>query len=183
MKKCSTCRIIKEDSEFYKDKTMKNGLHPKCKSCSKLLREKYRISGKIKEWDSKYNNSIKGNTARSIYKKKWYSENLNRIHDYNNSPYMKKKKYNYTKQYRIKNKEKFRAYNILGEAVRSGRINKQNSCSVCKISGVVIEAHHYDYSKPLDVVWVCNKCHKNIHKLEKIVETGSTRTQPMPLTA
>lgn len=49
---------------------------------------------------------------------------------------------------------------ILNRAVRSGRIIKQ-SCSHCgNING---EAHHEDYSKPLNVIWLCRQCHAALH--------------------
>jgi hypothetical protein len=42
----------------------------------------------------------------------------------------------------------------------------QGTCSPCKNCGSVIgvHAHHDDYSKPLDVMWLCPLHHKERHK-------------------
>ncbi len=53
-------------------------------------------------------------------------------------------------------------------AIRTGRIKRPNTCSHCKKEGF-IEGHHADYSKPLDVIWLCKKCHALEHqRLETI---------------
>lgn len=48
---------------------------------------------------------------------------------------------------------------ILGNAVKYGQVKKQ-PCWVC---GETAEAHHPDYSRPLDVVWLCPSHHKQAH--------------------
>lgn len=45
-------------------------------------------------------------------------------------------------------------------AVRSGKINRQ-PCEVC--GSVPAQMHHDDYSKPLDVRWLCAMHHKRLH--------------------
>jgi len=47
--------------------------------------------------------------------------------------------------------------------VRSGRMEKPDICSICT-SSRGIQAHHEDYDKPLDVVWLCTKCHSKLHQ-------------------
>jgi transcription elongation factor Elf1 len=37
----------------------------------------------------------------------------------------------------------------------------------CLICGDKAEAHHHDYSRPLDVMWLCKTHHKETHNLTK----------------
>ena len=60
------------------------------------------------------------------------------------------------------------AHNAAARAVKAGKLNKPSNCEVCGDDGR-IEAHHNDYSKPLEVVWLCVRCHRRIH-------TGKTNT-------
>jgi hypothetical protein len=62
--------------------------------------------------------------------------------------------------YRNKWPEKIRARNAVLYAVRSGQLAKL-PCQVCGDSKS--QAHHPDYSKPLDVIWVCPIHHAEIH--------------------
>ena len=51
-----------------------------------------------------------------------------------------------------------------GAAIRSGKIARQ-PCARCGSDRAV--AHHDDYSKPLDVTWLCRTHHAERHPLEK----------------
>jgi hypothetical protein len=64
-----------------------------------------------------------------------------------------------------RNAEKRAAHVILGNAVRDGRIEKPSNCQRCRMSTVSrrLHAHHDDYAKPLDVEWLCAKCHREEH--------------------
>lgn len=68
----------------------------------------------------------------------------------------------YDKEYREANPEKHRAQNAVNNAVRDGRLSKPDRCSLCG-SQTKVNGHHPDYSKPLDVVWVCTQCHYDLH--------------------
>ena len=58
-------------------------------------------------------------------------------------------------------KKKYVARNVVNNAVRDGRLQKSCCCKRCG-SEKKIQAHHGDYAKPLDVVWLCEKCHNEI---------------------
>ncbi len=77
--------------------------------------------------------------------------------------------------YRLRNKEKIRAQNKLNYAVRMGRIIRQ-SCEGCDSTDKV-NAHHHDYSKPYDVEWLCQDCHKSHHHSGKNLTEEHKRTK------
>jgi hypothetical protein len=63
----------------------------------------------------------------------------------------------YKKRWNDSNPEKRRAEVAVGNAIRDGRLTRQ-PCEDCG-SDERVEAHHDDYSKPLDVTWLCSTCH------------------------
>lgn len=54
------------------------------------------------------------------------------------------------------------AVSLVNNAIRDGRLQRQ-PCEVC---GDPAQAHHDDYSKPLDVRWLCTTHHANHHMRE-----------------
>lgn len=59
------------------------------------------------------------------------------------------------------NREKIRARDTLNNAIKAGRLSKK-PCIIC--GDEKVHGHHYDYSKPLDVKWLCRKHHIEEHK-------------------
>jgi len=45
-------------------------------------------------------------------------------------------------------------------AIKNKSIYKE-PCAIC--GSLKVEAHHFDYLKPLDVIWLCSKHHKKVH--------------------
>jgi len=66
-----------------------------------------------------------------------------------------------TKKFRIKFPKKYKAYNLVVTALRNGTLKKK-PCNVCKSNKV--HAHHEDYDKPLEVIWLCEICHIYLHR-------------------
>lgn len=80
----------------------------------------------------------------------------------------------YLKKYRKENPEKERAHRMVNYRVAKGVIVKPKTCEGCGKQRR-LEAHHEDYSKPLDVVWLCSPCHKFTHSLKRFNEVYDLR--------
>lgn len=58
-----------------------------------------------------------------------------------------------------------RAHGLVRSAIKSGRL-KRKPCEEC--GAAEAHAHHDDYSKPLDVRWLCRKHHARAHPPVKL---------------
>lgn len=56
---------------------------------------------------------------------------------------------------------KKQARTAVGNAIRDGRLSK-SPCEICR--NPIAHAHHDDYSKPLEVRWLCTTHHAQWHK-------------------
>ena len=62
------------------------------------------------------------------------------------------------------------AQNMTEYAIRKDLIQKKDKCEACGDAGnfkdgrTKIQAHHCDYNKPLEVMWLCQRCHHEWHK-------------------
>lgn len=65
-----------------------------------------------------------------------------------------------TRRMRREHPEKNRARLKVHRAVASGRLKRQG----CEVCGAPAQAHHEDYSKPLDVRWLCQQHHSRAHR-------------------
>lgn len=75
-----------------------------------------------------------------------------------------------------RNPEKRAAYIIVGNAVRDGKLVKQS----CACGNPKSEAHHEDYAKPLEVIWLCRRCHVDLHKERAACLIPSPPPTPFP---
>jgi len=84
--------------------------------------------------------------------------------DYAKSPHGKEICGAVKKRWIDRNKEKHAAHWAIRNAIKRGKM-QQKPCEKCGAQKA--HAHHHDYSKPLDVVWLCPPHHKQAHALIK----------------
>lgn len=97
-------------------------------------------------------------------KREYYLKNRDRLNKqvkkYVNTPVGKKLKNETWKRYVINNPIKQKARNIVSNAIKYGTIIPKK-CEIC--GNPISQAHHTDYRKPLKVVWLCHKHHRQSH--------------------
>jgi hypothetical protein len=134
-KKCRVCGVVKPgETGFYVCKGNRDGRYGKCIECYKAYVNMYREA------------------------------NIERIRKYDRerfSTYKRKAKVReYISRYKEKYPDKVAARNRLYSAIKRGVLQKM-PCEVCGENKS--EAHHDDYSRPLEVRWLCRYHHGLLH--------------------
>lgn len=147
-KKCFKCKSIKPLSDFYKHAQMADGRVNKCKECNKkdVIENRKNKINYYREYDKK-----RAMLPHRVKARKEYSKTDSGRKSSNKSH----------KKYRKLNPNKYRAHNIVNNAVRDGKLFKE-PCEVCGYTESV-HAHHDDYLKPLNVRWLCAAHHRQWH--------------------
>ena len=97
-------------------------------------------------------------TANELAQRRLHNDAQKR---YNKTPEGRETCRNATAKYRDKNPLKIWARQQVYNALRRGEIKKE-PCSKCGADKA--HAHHGDYTKPLDIEWLCAKCHTVHHE-------------------
>jgi hypothetical protein len=179
MKICKKCLIEKNLDDFIKSPSCKDGHRGTCKVCWANKCKIYYKDKKEKIWVPKREAQ---KPLKRLWDKKYYHKNKPllrakvKIAYYKRTPEQaeaareRSRRYRKTEKskswnldYKKKESLRFKATSALNNAVRDGKIKKPDICQICT-SNIKIEGHHADYSKPLEVIWVCQKCHVIIHK-------------------
>ena len=63
-----------------------------------------------------------------------------------------------------------RIHNIVELAVEKGILIRPVHCEKCGTADSKINGHHADYNKPLEVDWLCSKCHFDWHEKNVPIE-------------
>jgi hypothetical protein len=146
MKTCIACGGEFELNDFYGHSGMADGHLNKCKSCCKkqaAARRQVKLK-EIKAYDKERGllpRRLKANRDRQKA---------------NPLPHLKA-----NIKYIRKNPDKAVAWATVAEAVEDGTLERQ-PCEVCGKKKV--HAHHDDYSKPLEIRWLCDEHHKERHR-------------------
>lgn len=153
MKACRICNEVKHEEDFYKHPKMIGGRDSKCKECTKAAvkanRDKkidyykqydawrFQNDPRVRDRHAAYRNTASGHASIRRSQAKWDDEN-------------KEAKY---------------AHGVVARAVRTGCLIKPSECPLCGefTPSRMMHAHHEDYSKPLDIEWMCFKCHRAHH--------------------
>lgn len=128
---CKWCNTSRPLKDFYRHPMMADGHLNKCKFCQR--------------------ENIKMNYRRHLEARKDYERERGQ------TPHRKERVLIYQRRRRRKYPEKNKARRMVAYYVRVGKLVK-SVCSVC--GDKKVEAHHPDYSKPLEIEWLCHFHHR-----------------------
>jgi len=176
MRICKRCKIEKNDEEFGKLSCSKDGINPRCRKC---CCESVKNSKKSPEAIAKKKLYVaewqKANREKRLQQSRdWYQRNLEQARDkslkatkkYLGTDHGKQKARERSANWEKNNPEKRRVHDRTMYAVKTGKIIRPNFCSKCN-KECVPHAHHEDYTKPYDVLWLCSICHFYLHHEHK----------------
>lgn len=134
-KNCFKCNAVKPLTDFYKHSMMADGHLNKCKECNKKDVLEHRL--------------------KNIEKIRQYDRDRGKL------PERLKLATEVTRVWRAEDLRRAKAHNAVARAIKKGDLTR-SPCVKCGFQKT--EAHHEDYDKPLDIVWLCCPCHKKRHK-------------------
>lgn len=137
-KKCSKCGTEKPVEDFLSEKKALDGLKAECGDCLRVRSRNFSRNNR---------DAIRERNAAAMTEEKRQKRNED----------ARSKYHSMTDEQRIRRKARAKLFYFLSE----GRIKKL-PCEVC--GNQEVEAHHDDYSKPLEVKWLCIKHHGVVHR-------------------
>lgn len=150
-KQCrAECGEVKPLTDFYKHPRMLDGRRNICKECHKA-RVRANRSKRVEQY-REYERSRASLPHRVEARREYAKTERGRAAVRRSQA-----------RQRVLHPEKCRARNKLSNAVRDGRVVRPGQCSKCQVE-CAPHGHHTDYSKPLDVVWLCGDCHREEHR-------------------
>lgn len=149
MKKCNQCGLEKDLTEFQIRRASKDGFTARCKKC-------------LSDYDKSRANNPERVKARVEYQKSEAYRESARKSSRKYARDNKEKRKESVDKYRDKNKKKYQCHGIVAYAIKCGNI-KRMPCEICGKDKT--HAHHDDYSKPLEVRWLCDKHHNEWHRI------------------
>lgn len=144
---CKKCNTAKDDSEFYASN------RTRCKDCVKASVSAYRQANleKVRSYDR-----MRGSMPHRVAARKAYQQ----------TPAFAESHEAAVKRWKAKHPERKRATTTVHNAIRDKRLIPWPVCAIPECSDKP-QGHHPDYSRPLDVVWLCDKHHKEAHALAR----------------
>ena len=148
VKRCGRCGDFKSVDQFYRLKT--GYLHGYCHPCNTEAR---------REWGRANRDSTLAVARR------WRADNAERVAE--NTRRWRAQHPDAMmaaiRRWEAKNPERIRmvrrAIDAVRRATQKGTLIRPTACEACGVQGRQITAAHHDYTRPLDVRWLCRPCH------------------------
>ena len=141
-KRCFKCQQVKPLTDFYHHSKMADGHLNKCKVCTRTDTRIQRARND--EYYLAYDRQRASSEKRRELRRR------------------------VTAAYRLKYPDRTAAYSAVARAVRSGTLVRPEKCQGCE-QAANLNAHHENYKRPLEVIWLCARCHMHHHHVRNVL--------------
>lgn len=158
MKRCSACGTQKPLMLFFRNRSSADGHGWQCKDCHgrgvRSSRRKHapKVLAQKRKWNLAHSELVKAKARR--YRAK-HREEVRA----------------YVARVKQERPERYAAKLAVRNAVRRGDLSRPSRCENCG-ERRRLNAHHPDYSKPLEVKFLCHRCHGDEHLRRAALEEG-----------
>lgn len=153
---CTHCkRNLSRETDFYFRKSGKTAgeLIQPCKQC---------LTKELAQWGADHPETI-AKSAASYHQRVWkhvrYERGNNEKRRWDDPKCIERHR-----RWMAANKDRVavmeRAGREVAKAIKKGILTRADTCARCGKTDCKIEASHHDYSTPLDVTWLCRRCHR-----------------------
>lgn len=135
-KQCFKCGRVLDIEEFYTHPGTKDGHLGKCKECTRhdVITRSRQNPEKVRAYEK-----IRAQTEKRKQNRRFYVKKYNQEHPERNAIMLRVRR-----------------------AIKKGVIVKPKTCCICG-DETRLYAHHPNYNEPLNVIFVCQSCHRKIH--------------------
>jgi hypothetical protein len=136
---CRTCGQARPREAFYHDRTTASGRQASCKDCQKQRAAAWqrahpeRHRAHVSAWKASHPEEVRRHAGLTRSRRGQEARDVARLVG--------------------------RVASATRRAVTPGLLARPDRCSGCGREGVVLDAIHEDYARPLEVVWLCRRCH------------------------
>ena len=151
MKICRICKKKKQKSDFYKSRAV-------CKHCR---------NQQVNNWNKLNHDKSKRIKIESYHRRK-RGDPIKRTQKDRGDGFSKTQR-----RYEKKFPKIRRARGAVQRALKKGKLRTPRNCCINNENcWGEIHAHHCDYNKPLDVMWLCEQHHAKWHRIFKAIGHG-----------
>jgi DNA polymerase III delta prime subunit len=171
-KECIVCGEKKPLYQFptYKTRKGDTAYLNRCKGCSSLYKKKHYQQNKDSYLLRSKSQREKNPESYKEYMKQYYKEHSKELgvksKEYADNHRKEINAYHSIHRKLPENRIKEDARKMVQLALQFGILIRPEVCEHCG-KECFCEAHHRDYTKPLDVDWLCKQCHENEHHLNE----------------
>jgi hypothetical protein len=136
---CRTCGQTKPPEDFYHDRRAASGRQASCKECQKQRAAAWqrahpdRHRAHVSSWKASHPDQVRHYDGLARSRRDQVARDFARL--------------------------VVRVASTTRRAVEAGLLVRPDRCSSCDRSDVALDAVHEDYERPLDVLWLCRRCH------------------------